>query len=273
MSSVNFQYRIYFMPEPRVGIATALSRCAGKLALAWTPRVCSTSEVPPPDLARRPVEDLTPAQAAALARSTQVLVLELAAPRAEITLALRDSARLAAALARETGGLIWDAATEEAFLERGWRAQRLHDDPRALVLGGIRVRLPTREGDIVRLCTAGMVKLGLPDVAWTGGVKRSMEMLHILRAAAYALWRRGEPGAEAVTLDLDLTDVFEGPYRDALRRRGGDGKGRVRIIPGRRRDGEPDNRIVELDFGGPLGHVPFLTEILKLPDLGPRPRR
>ncbi|HEY2517575.1 MAG TPA: hypothetical protein VGI39_42185 [Polyangiaceae bacterium] len=80
--------------------------------------------------------------------------------------ALHASAlRLVGALARSTGGLPWDDATRQVFSLGRWQKRTdAFENGVPVVAEHIRIDM-YRDGELLRLVTLGMEKMGLPDVA------------------------------------------------------------------------------------------------------------
>jgi len=223
------------------------------LAIA-SPRI---DDYPPPtkELVSLVTHGLSAAQMLALPRSQAVLALETLAAKGEAVRTLREVSLLAATVAKETGAVICDRHTGECFSEASWRAQRIAgwtDDTPSLDHHVV-IR-PGPSGDVERAVTLGMAKLGLPDVvieSFPGSLSRDVASL--IRLVCQTLFERGRLETQGrLTLDLDAlreTDVKK-VLHDAARP-SAQRKAEIRVVVGKRREGDPDNRLLEISAPEP----------------------
>jgi uncharacterized protein YegJ (DUF2314 family) len=139
-------------------------------------------------------------------------------------------------VARETDGLPWDEDTRQLFAPASWRTYRVDGfiEGRPKVQGHMVVH-QYQEGSYVRLVSLGMEKLGLPDLAIEKTTESQADrLLLIMNGAAAALVRDGAL-AHAGTLEVE---------REGKRVS-------VKLVEGKPREGDAENRLMELVFAGP----------------------
>ncbi len=191
-------------------------------------------------------------QAQALQQAEDALVLRFAHPAQNGLLAYRAALQLAEQVARDTQGLLWDEETREVFTPDAWRKRRLDSWSGDIPDAALQTVIHAYKGDKqVRSITLGMVKFGLPDVviddfSWSN----SRQMGNLLNAFAQAL-------VEGATLkstgqyDLDLRSLRHARVRDELLptlKSNANTVARLRLINGKAESGDPDNRLLEVNF-------------------------
>lgn len=190
-------------------------------------------------------------QAQGLQESQQVLVLDFAHPSRQMREGLRAAYELTEAIARETGGLIWDEETREVFSTDAWRSRiatwgtGVPDASKHTVIHAY------RNGNYVRAITLGMAKLGLPDVVvedFSWSANRNMGILINLLCQAMA---EGAVIGAGGRYDLELKSIRHAGVRDAQLRAlkpNAEAVAKLVLLQGVKDQGDPDNRLFEIGF-------------------------
>lgn len=160
---------------------------------------------------------LKPGQAEALQKTEAVLVLDFAHSQTHVWDALRSAEQLTEALAKSTGGLIWDRTTRELFSPDVWQQARL--DPWTAGIPEIQRHMTIhvyQPDQLARAVTLGMEKFGLPDVvienfAWSD----APQMQTIINAFAQSIAEGVRP-KQAGQFDLNIRAIKNAKFRDAV---------------------------------------------------------
>ncbi len=193
-------------------------------------------------------------QAAALQASKQALLVVFFHTGTEAMARYRAAVSLMAETAARTGGVLWDGNTREAFSLSAWRESRLQAWegawPKVLAHTVIHAYKAERG---VRAITLGMNKFAMPDVvvdafAWSD--QRAMGELVNLSAQRLVEGQAIGPGGR---WRLAVNDLRHAGMRTQARQAlaaGGQGDLTLRLVGGRRDEGDPDNALAELNFDG-----------------------
>ncbi len=193
-------------------------------------------------------------QAAALQASKQALLVVFFHPGTEAMARYRPAMALLAETAAQTGGTLWDGNTREAFSLPAWRESRLQAWEGAVPLVRAHTVIHAYKAERgVRAITLGMNKFGMPDVvvdafAWSD--QRAMGNLLLLSAQRLVEGQAIGPGGR---WRLDVNEVRHAGMRAEARQSliaEGSGRTELRLVGGRRDEGDPDNALAELSFDG-----------------------
>ncbi len=219
----------------------------------------SVAELPPP-----PMSTLQYAGGAASAQDKQAAQTAVAVTRLTLVsradqAAAASSALLkaAAALEQTAPGLIWDPEARSAY-----RAASLASvaEDRALDLPSVRKQVIMHVYPFetnMRIVTLGMAKLGLPDLAVEGvAAQDALGMSHVVMLVAQTLLEHPEVPADG-RLAVDGKRLLSKAARDAFLAiaTGDPGADRVLLAEGTPRDGDAENRLLQLSFPGPADTV------------------
>lgn len=269
--SIRFQFAVYYLPEPTRKPATTLDKFL-VINHSKLKQVTQLPEVPndllvsthllsdvqekyaPPsmDALNRFGRGITRSQAEALQKSRQALTLDFAHPKTEVWKGLRTAYEIAEAIARETGGLLWDEQTREMFSPDEWHKRRitswneeLPDISRHTTIHAY------KSGEYVRAITLGMSKFGLPDVVieeFSWSMNRPMgNLINLFSqsiAEGAAIVKRGE-------FDLDIHKVKNSKAREPQVESLKPNATAVALLSlkkGTWEEGDPDNRLIEIAF-------------------------
>ncbi len=235
--------RVKEQEVPKEGLALAVSRVTD----ARTSLLLSSA-----NSLRRYGHGLDAAQAEAMARTDQAVVLDFGYRGKHAWDGLKAATLLTSRLAHETGGLIWDAESREAFTPATWDETRLdswtEDVPsvsRYFVVHAY------QDGEYVRAVSVGLTKIGLPDLvveptSWSKS--DSIGLLINLLAQALAEGQVVGPGGR---FDLDLRKIRNARVRDPQLKsikKGGTGVARLVLRQAARAKGDAENRLVAITF-------------------------
>jgi uncharacterized protein YegJ (DUF2314 family) len=207
-------------------------------------------------------EGLTEDQKQALQKSRQAIILEFAHPKSSVWLGLRTATELVEALARQTGGLVFDVATRQVFTPDSWHERRLEswigDVPRVSQHFTIDVY---QLGECHREVTLGMAKLGLPDLIVQELPETSSAQAGNLINSVAQVMAEGHAINNTSKMRLDLRAIKNVAARDALLKSLKPNALAIACVflkPGKKDEGDPDNRLLELSadlYSGPDPHA------------------
>lgn len=269
--AVRFQLAVYYLPVPvrdpvAVLESTVLREHPGleipeekpEAPPGLTVSADIVEDVPagyaPPDLDSLQYfgHGLSREQAQALQQSTSALVLDFTHPSARVWEGLRTANELVEAIARETGGLVWDEGTREVFTPDAWHEERLASWTGTVPDVSTQITIHAyKKEEYVRAITLGMQKLGLPDVVVDGfswSLSRTMGHLVNLLGQAMAEGAVFGPGGE---YELDIHAIQDPAVRDPqIESLLEDATARARLVlrKGTWEEGDPLNRLIEIGF-------------------------
>ena len=269
--TVVFQFAVYFLSKPAKDPRAALQAVLRKnpnapLLVERPPRSLAkpvmtaylekdvARNYAPPDLnaLQHFGRGLSREQAQALQESRQALIMTFGHEGKDAWGALKAATEIAEALARATGGLVWDEETREAFTADEWRTRRLAtwtskvpDVTRHTTIHAY------QDGEYVRAITLGMAKLGLPDVVvedfpWSS----SRNMGHLVNALCQSLAEGGKL-AQAGAYALDFRAIRNRAVRESYLgslKPNAKAAAALRLMQGTRDEGDPRNRLIEIGF-------------------------
>lgn len=269
---VHFQYAVYYLPVPS---QDPLRRLQAVLegrkapprqltaAVPKTPKAVTLSARLEKDVKTNyPVPDsqmlqyfgrgMTAQQAQALQSSREAIVLDFAHPASSAVDGIRAANEIVEALARDTGGLIWDEETREVFSPDAWREHRMASWTSPWPEASRQITIHAyKDKEFVRAITLGMAKFGLPDVVvqnFSWSVNRPMG--NLLNAVAQALVE-GSVVTQPGRLDFDLRGIKNDDVRKSIAnslKPNTSGVAELTITQGIPQQGDPKNRLVEVGF-------------------------
>jgi len=199
------------------------------------------------------VSDMTDAEMRQLSECRAVSIFEVAGAANRTHEDYRKALMLAEKLATKLAGFIWDDETRTAHTVRGWAARRdgwqgqLPDVTRHVSIHSY------RDGELMRLVSLGMVKLGLPDVAvnhvsstQTSNMGNLLNLIMQRLVEGESIDQQGRFHASIDALQLSsikqqlLEDLVQGAKRELV----------VSLAPSPPAEGDADNRLLLLVFPG-----------------------
>jgi uncharacterized protein YegJ (DUF2314 family) len=262
-----FTFAVFYLPTPRVdplAMVRSLPEAKSFTILTEIPKGAPDGPAvavlsPPLDQYAPPSADslryanrgLEDAQQKALLATAQVTLLTFRIGGATMDALHASALRLVGALAKRAGGLPWDEVTRQVFSLEAWQ-KRIDAFENGVPIVPKHVEIDAyRDGELLRLVTRGMQKLGLPDVAVNQVVSHDAKSMgSLINLLCQAL-------AERPTLDqaggIDLAfDAIKSPavrasiqLQDKARR-----KVHLNLAVGEREEGDADNRLIEIVFPG-----------------------
>lgn len=198
---------------------------------------------------------LADGQAEALQKTENVLRLLFKHGEEQVWTASRDSGHLTSALARRTGGLIWDEETREMFTPDYWDEYRLSAWTEAGPPPDLRhhftLHTYRKDNGYHRLVSLGLGKFGLPDLVVEDlsgfTTKRAGTTVNLLAQALL----EGRPVGSDGEFDLELRSLGKTAMRDAQLDNlaaGARATARLRLVEGVWEEGDPENRLFEVLF-------------------------
>jgi uncharacterized protein YegJ (DUF2314 family) len=196
---------------------------------------------------------LTPEQQDRLQKADSLTLLTFIVPRAEISRGYRSALSVMLDLARRGDSVIYDPQDRNAYAPAAFERQ----------LGGWTDGVPDvadhvtldmyRDGELVRIVSMGMEKLGLPDVAVAEVAGHDMEsMSGLVILILQTMLERGgidRPGE----LDLSLKTLHNAAarkrYNESLKDNA-KGVATVHLAIGKAHEGDAENRLLDLVFPG-----------------------
>ena len=268
------RFAIYHLPRPTVAARAELERLVKsafrppiELAVDGAPKAPThmligeppIGELRPPDAdsLRYFGRGLSPEQVTAVQASEHVIIVELVAERARMHPIHRTAMEVVLALARRTGGLIWDGDTRELYTPEAWKERMKRWTKPVPYAPDLFTIHSYRSGDLVRLCTLGLGKLGLPDLVVNQVPPSSNQSMATLVNLAVQTMVQGGEVKEGGLLDVDtsavhVTDDIEGSPP---------GRATLALVVAKHEEGDPSGRLWEIAFpGGPASEVQVRQE-------------
>ena len=264
---------IYHLPRPKQDPRAVLARLAAKqseLALlatgpheapprpsVWLVQHSDTEHRPPSStIVEHFGRGLTEGDKKLLARSRASSVLMFGGPGISALASYRRAVALVEAFTQATGGLVYDDETRLVHGPSSWATVgRAFDD------GGLpdaRAHLTIhayREGELLRMITLGMRKFALPDLVVNQVSASDTPMGTMVNLLAQRLVEGAAPTGEG-RLALALDDVENAGVRRSIEEtilENAKRRATVQLAVGKRDEGDPDNRLIEVVFPGAAG--------------------
>ena len=269
--SIRFRYAIYYLPSPPADPLVALQELLskekrppalvnelpdkpGKPVIYGRSVTEVQTKYAPPDMRSLQYfgRGLTRDQAEELQKSRQVFIMECAHDKEHTWEGLRMANQIAEAMARETGGLVWDEMTHEVFTPVAWNNMRIQTWTQDIPDVSDQTTIHAyRSDEYVRAITLGMAKFGLPDVVaedFSWSLNRTIGHLINLFCQSMAegavIERPGE-------YDLDIRRIQNSEVREAQitsLKTNATAVALLSLKKGKWEQGDPENRLIELGF-------------------------
>ena len=258
---VTQRFAVYALPGGKTKLATIARAKAegftiaenldalkpGQLAIASPP----ITDFAPPDA--RSLEfmgkGLSPAEIEAVQKSSEVVTLSMRSEPIEAGENHLRVLKLAAAIAADSDGLVWDEDTRQLFSKDAWASRLEHppNDPRNQPFH-FTVHM-YREGELLRMVTLGLAKFGLPDIVMedvphnaTGPLNTLINALSVQMAVDGVLQTPGRMRVDPKVVYGDDAPSGAAPVTLSLAKTTAD-------------EGDPDNRLVQIVFPGPADRL------------------
>jgi len=185
-----------------------------------------------------------------LEKPKHVLLLHFAFSKQHALEGLRAAYELSAQLARQSKGLLWDDETREIFTPDKWQEQRI-----ASWTGGVpKVSDSTvihlyRAANGLRAVTLGMNKFGLPDIVSERNSATSANSIgNVMNLLSQAL-AEGAVVKSGGQFDLDVKTIVHKQLRENTlnsQKPNALGVAKLTLVKAKRDDGDPQNRLIEI---------------------------
>jgi uncharacterized protein YegJ (DUF2314 family) len=201
---------------------------------------------------------LSDAEQRALINAKAVTALFFSGPPAEAARTYRLAIAIGAAVAKVTGGLVYDDDTRLSYNEASWRATLDKWEPEIPDIADNIVIHMYQDGELLRLVTLGMGKFALPDISVNQVSSHDAPTMGtLINLACQTLVERStvdEGGLLAVSIDTIRSQRAKASLEQDLLR-GATKKATLRIADAVAHEGDADNRLVEIVFPGPAGQL------------------
>lgn len=244
-----------FLPEIQFSADTSAQPAAPFIGFEEESAPLKEFPVPDADYFKFAGRGLTPAQVSAIQRTSRATRLAFLIPKEHVWTLGRKFTELISEYARQTGAYIWDSATRECFTREAWNARRVETWPEegfADIESQITIHAyqPSESSSYKRAITLGMEKFALPDLVLermtgsdlqTGGTLLNF----VCQSIAERPQRNGNGEA------FRVSELGNPALRDRYsqgQRSGAKLEALLALIPAKPQEGDPGNRLVELDF-------------------------
>lgn len=269
--SIEFEYAIYYLPvastEPKLALKKNLQneknspKLVNKIPKKIKEFVMSgylnndvKMNYAPPSLTslKHFGRGLSREQGEKLQLSSQAYIMDFACDRIHRSEGLLKANKIAEAIARETGGLIWDEVTREVFSPDEWHKRRIQNEAGEIVKVENHITLHMyQNGEYCRAITLGMEKFGLPDVVINNIPRSNIKLIFYLINSYCQLLIEGAVANEASEFELDLKKIQHKEFRETMlgsMKSNGTGIAQLLLKQGKWEEGDPKNRLIEILF-------------------------
>jgi len=234
--------------SPKIEVVDKLPAKPSTMALQATQY--ADFEAPGADMLKRFGRGLSADQIKSLEKKKHVLLLRFSFSKQQALEGLRAAYLLSAQLARQSDSLLWDDETREIFTPDKWQERRI-----ASWTGGVpKVSDNTvihlyRTDNGLRAITLGMNKFGLPDIVAERISATSANAIgDVLNLLSQALAEGAAVKSEG-HFDLDVKSIAHQQLRDGTLKGlkpNAVGVAKLALVKGTRDDGDPQNRLLEI---------------------------
>jgi uncharacterized protein YegJ (DUF2314 family) len=187
-------------------------------------------------------------------RATRLLLI---APREDVWKAGRKFTQLAHDFATATGATLWDSATRECFSREAWKEKRLTTWPEDQEIPDIKNHVtmhlyqPDDRSRYLRVITLGMEKFALPDLVVEKLVSSDGKGAgNLINLVAQLLAEKPQvtDATKVLFRVADLRSPTQRKYFEEDWLEKATGEIRLTLLKGKPDEGDPENRLIELDF-------------------------
>lgn len=268
---ISYQLAIYYLPRPLGDPIETLDRLlAGKFkqfkrvekidendqhaqVAVWLDKKIQEN-YKPPDLKSLKYfgRGLSREQADSLQKSECALILDFSYPKQLMQSGLLDAMQLMMALADQTGGILWDDETREAFTPEAWTERRIEswNDGLPDVTKHITIHA-YNTGNYIRAISLGMKKFGLPDLVideFSWSLNNNMGILvHLLAQSLVEDSKLARNGQYDLNIRRIKHPKVRQPQTETFKENA-TGIALLSLTEGTWEEGDPRNRIIEIGF-------------------------
>jgi uncharacterized protein YegJ (DUF2314 family) len=199
---------------------------------------------------------LAPEEIQAIQKTSRATRLVFVMPKEAVWIMGRTFTELTLEFAKQTGAFIWDSATRECFSQAAWKERRLDSWPAEFVPAmerqiTIHVYRPEENSEYLRAITLGMEKFALPDVVIEQMISSdSRSAGNLINLVCQSLAERPQlvSGSKEA---FRISDIYMPSVREKLSRNlkaGATQEAILALVKGALKEGDPENRLIELDF-------------------------
>ena len=269
---IHFQFAVYFLRSPQkpadalTTVREVLKRYPDLRFVSEIPKTAGESFVylriekdvrkkyPPPDMQSLAYfgRGISQKQGLALQDSQQAIIMDFGHGKEKVWTGLRAANRIVEEVARRSGGLVWDEETREIFSADKWHEKRL------AAWAGEVPEVTTQtvihsydNGKSMRAITLGMKKIGLPDVVIEESAWSSEHQIGNLINIFGQLLAEGKHFNRSGDFKLALSDIHDSRFREEESKSlmaNAKGIACLTLRNGTREEGDPQNRLVRLEF-------------------------
>jgi len=269
--SIHFQFAIYYLPLPskapsavldqllvgehsQLKLVEEMPEAPGELLVCAYVQDDIQEEYAPPDMESLQYSGrgLTREQSQNLQECQQAFILDFGHPKDSVMEGLRTANQVVEAIARETGGLLWDEETREVFSPDEWHRKRITSWTEGVPDIADHITIHAYKSDeYIRAITLGMLKIGLPDVVvedfpWS----MRTEMIHLINLFCQTM-AEGAVFEKPGVFDLDLRAIKNPKVRESQvesLKPNATGAAFLSLRKGKWEKEDPQNRLIEITF-------------------------
>jgi len=185
-----------------------------------------------------------------LQHSKYVLLFDFTCKEKNLANVMAEANQMILDLSKEDEALIWDSETREVFSNQFWEENRIFSSNLIDIRKHMTIHM-YRKNDYCRAITLGMLKFGLPEICIENlscYSNESLESLINLTAQTLLENRNIEKEGE---LKLSVNLLKNKEFKDFLIQssyENAKGKASINIVKGKWEEGDPQNRIIEIEF-------------------------
>lgn len=288
--SVRFEMALYLLSAPRTDLSSQVralqqkdfrdiqSQTEGVPPVGNSLRYAEadTSGYAPPDERSLKIfgRGLSPEDAKRLQQSAKAWIFEFAGPRVDAPHTVRRACEFMLRMANANDAVIWDESTREVFTAAAWKARRIDGWENGIpnVSQQIAIHYYVPDGrELPRAITLGMEKFGCPD-AVVNDVPRenSRACGNLINVVCQLMVEQRPPTEGRSELAVDFQQLRHAGFRETVKTptfENAKKQATLIVNPGKRDEGDPDNRLIELTFDKSSGRTPLERQSAFLKDL------
>lgn len=193
-----------------------------------------------------------------LQKSNSAILLNFSYPLDYALIGMQEALSFTKQLAQTCTGLIWDESTREIFSPGAWNEKRIaswgEDGPNITDHTVIHAYKNT---EFIRAISLGMQKFNLPDIVindftWSN----NNQMGNLINIIGQSLIE-GRKIDEHMMLKVNLHEMRNKALKDSIissLKKNSTGQTIIPLKPAKHEEGDPDNYLLEIDFGNQIGN-------------------
>lgn len=193
-----------------------------------------------------------------LQKSNSAILLNFSYPLDYALIGMQEALSFTKQLAQTCNGLIWDESTREIFSPSAWHEKRIaswgEDGPNITDHTVIHAYKNT---EFIRAISLGMQKFNLPDIVvndftWSN----NNQMGNLINIIGQSLIE-GRKIDEQMMLKVNLHEMRNEALKESIipsLKKNSTGQTIIPLNPAKHEEGDPDNYLLEIDFGNQIGN-------------------